>query len=110
VPSKLVEPSSIDKINQIDQTQNSYGFIGNRRKPFTILVWLASKGVPKSSTDATAGYFFYQTQDGFNFRSIDGLITQEPRKSFNDQKFSYTLDSFLYTSVYLLNQVVNKHL
>lgn len=86
----ITEYLKTDKINQIDQTQNSYGFIGNRRKPFTILVWLASKGVPKSSTDATAGYFFYQTQDGFNFRSIDGLITQEPRKSFNDQKFSYT--------------------
>jgi hypothetical protein len=52
---------------------------------------LASKGVPDSSKkDATAGCVFYQTQDGFNFRSIDNLISQPPRKSFNDKEFVYT--------------------
>ena len=30
----------------IDKTQNKYGFIGNMRKPFTVLTWLASKSVP----------------------------------------------------------------
>jgi len=66
-----------DKIDKIDKTQNKYGFIGNLRKPFTVLVWLASKGVPDiSKKDATAGCVFYQTQDGFNFRSIDNLISQ----------------------------------
>jgi hypothetical protein len=74
-----------DKIGKIDKTKNKYGFIGNLRKPFTVLVWLASKSVPDSSGDSTAGFVFYQTQDGFQFRSIDGLITQSAKA-----KYGYT--------------------
>ena len=67
------------KIN-IDKTMNLYGFLGNMKKPFTILTWLATKSVPGNSSgqSASAGYFFYETQDGFNFKSVDTLITQEP--------------------------------
>ena len=76
-----------DKINEIDKTQNPYGFIGNLKKPFTILTWLSSKGVPESSgKDASAGYLFYETQDGYNFKSLDDLITQDPY----EEKFVYT--------------------
>ena len=64
-----------DKIGVIDETQNQYGFFGNYRKPFRLLVWLASKAVP-ATKDAFAGFFFYQTKDGFNFRSIDSLISE----------------------------------
>lgn len=67
------------KIGTIEKSSNKYGFIGNTRKPFSILVWLASKTVPESSGSATAGFVFYQTQDGFNFRSIDGLIQQKSK-------------------------------
>ena len=61
----------------IDTTSNKYSFIGNLKKPFSVIIWLASKSVPNSSGDATAGFVFYQTQDGFNFRSIDEMIKQE---------------------------------
>ena len=37
---------SSNKLYDIDETQNPYGFIGNMKKPFTILTWLASKSVP----------------------------------------------------------------
>lgn len=66
-----------ENIEIIEKTSNKYGFIGNIRKPFTVLVWLASKAVPVKSGDGTAGFVFYQTQNGFNFRSIDSLITQK---------------------------------
>lgn len=78
------------KVGTIDKSSNKYGFIGNLRKPFTILVWLASKAVPESSGSATAGFLFYQTQDGFQFRSIDGLITQIPREDVNGNRVVYT--------------------
>ena len=71
-----------DKIGKIDKTSNKYGFIGNLKKPFTILVWLASKAVPETSKNATAGYLFYQTKDGFQFRAIDNLIAQEPKATY----------------------------
>ena len=81
--SIIKEYLKTDKIDKIDKTQNKYGFIGNLRKPFTVLVWLASKGVPDTSKkDATAGYVFYQTQDGFNFRSIDKLISQPSKATY----------------------------
>lgn len=63
----------------IEKSQNKYPFIGNSRKPFTTLVWLASKSVPVSSGNSSAGFVFYQTKDGFKFKSIDGLMKQEPK-------------------------------
>ena len=72
----LVSKKALD----VDKTMNPYGFFGNMKKPFTILTWLASKSVPGNSSgqSASAGYFFYETKDGFNFKSIDTLITKNP--------------------------------
>ena len=84
VKSILRDILKTDKFSDqsIEKAQNKYGFVGNLRKPFSVLVWLAAKSVPVSSGDATAGFFFYQTQDGFNFKSIDGLISQEPKATY----------------------------
>ena len=84
VKSILRDILKTDKFSDqsIEKAQNKYGFVGNLRKPFSVLVWLASKSVPESSGDATAGFFFYQTQDGFSFKSIDGLISQEPKATY----------------------------
>ena len=68
-----------EKALDIDKTKNSYGFIGNMRKPFNILTWLASKSVPEKGN---AGFLFFQTQDGFHFKSIDKLIDQEPKETY----------------------------
>ena len=69
-----------DKDVDIDETQNPYGFIGNMKKPFTTLTWLATKSVPGnvSGGSATAGYFFFETYLGYHFRSVDSLINQDP--------------------------------
>ena len=69
-----------EKNIDVDDTQNPYGFIGNLRKPFYLLTWLASKSVPAEvgGESSTAGYFFFETKDGYHFRSIDSLIRQEP--------------------------------
>jgi hypothetical protein len=71
------------KIGKLDKTQNKYGFIGNLRKPFTVCTWLSAKAVPgDTSGDGTAGFVFYQTKDGFQFRSIDGLMGQESKATY----------------------------
>ena len=69
-----------DKDVDIDETQNPYGFIGNMKKPFTTLTWLATKSVPGNvgGKSATAGYFFYETKEGYHFRSVDSLVSQDP--------------------------------
>ena len=69
-----------EKEVDVDETQNPYGFIGNLKKPFTIITWLAAKSVPGNvgGESATAGYFFFETKEGYHFRSIDSLIAQPP--------------------------------
>ena len=65
-----------------DNTSLNYNFIGNDRKPFYTCTWLASKAVPDKDVGTRAGYVFYQTRDGFNFRSIDKIFDGEPNKKF----------------------------
>ena len=74
--------------DDIEKSQNPYSFIGNLKKPFTTLVWLASKAVPVSSRDTTAGFVFYQTKDGFKFKSIDGLMKKAKDKNVPTYTYS----------------------
>jgi len=68
----------------IDDTSNTYNFMGNTKKPFYICTWLASKSIPTSSGENSgpAGYLFFQTRDGLCFKSIDGLFSKDPIKKF----------------------------
>jgi len=74
---------------EIDNTAVPYNFIGNDRKPFYVCTWLASKSIPDAATEdgkseigGAAGYLFFQTRDGYHFRSIDKIFTGEPKKKF----------------------------
>jgi len=99
------------KNEDIEKSQNSYSFIGNSRKPFTTLIWLASKAVPVSAKSSTAGFVFYQTKDGFKFKSIDELIEQEPRNKNNPYYYSeINLNENEYNNDYkILNYTTNKN-
>ena len=66
----------------VESTSGSYDFVGNLRKPFSTLISLASKSIPNKSGDATAGFVFFQTQDGFQFSSIDSLIKQKSKATY----------------------------
>ena len=78
----IVDYLQTSKNVEVDQSMNKYGFIGNMRKPFTVLTWLASKAVPEMEGDGTAGYVFYETQSGFKFKSIDKLISADSVGTF----------------------------
>ena len=74
---------------EIDKTAVPYNFIGNDRKHFYICTWLASKSIPEIATQdgksgiiGAAGYLFFQTRDGYHFRSIDKIFTGEPKKRY----------------------------
>ena len=78
---EIIEKYLLSQKNvNVDETQNPYGFIGNLKKPFTIITWLASKSVPGNvgGKSATAGYFFFETKEGYHYRSVDSLISQDP--------------------------------
>jgi len=67
----------------IEETTNTYNFIGNNKKPYYAMNWLSKKSVPNLSKAKgnTAGYFFYETAEGFKFKSIDSMLSQEKKKS-----------------------------
>ena len=69
---------SNDKID-IEPTKNSYGFVGKGRGALNIILDLCRRSVP---VKGDAGYFFYQTQDGFKYKSIDSLLSQEPKQKY----------------------------
>lgn len=65
-----------------DPGLNTYNFLGHAEKPFYICTNLAKKCVPElpDAWGKLAGYFFYETYEGFQFRSIDALFTQKPKR------------------------------
>ena len=67
---KLLAPS--DRIT-VDKTKNSEAFEGMGERPFELIRDLATRSAPESGA---AGYVFYEAVNGFNFRSIDKLLSQ----------------------------------
>ena len=67
----------------IEETSNNYNFLGNNKKPYYAMNWLSKKAVPnfEKAKGNTAGYFFFETSEGFKFKSIDSLLSQEKKKS-----------------------------
>jgi hypothetical protein len=91
------------KEENIEKTSNSYSFIGTVKKPFHILTWLGPKGIPTTTASGkngtkskgVSGFIFYENKDGFNFRSIDTLVSSTKNQSGssdkeNIPKYTYT--------------------
>ncbi|MHA1542059.1 MAG: hypothetical protein ACTSQH_03710 [Candidatus Hodarchaeales archaeon] len=80
----LADVLKTEELIDIDETQNSYNFLGNTRSPFYTCTWLASKSIPSSSgeTSGPGGFLFFQTRDGLCFKSIDKLFGKDPIKKF----------------------------
>ena len=73
----------------IEESANSYKWMGSMRKPFKVLEWLCPKSLSSRAGESdpdpkvypseqekargTMGFFFYENKDGFNFKSIDKL-------------------------------------
>ena len=64
----------------VDETSNSYSFTGKNDTPFDLMLYLAS--VSNAPSPSNPGYFFYQTKEGYKFKSIDKLIVQEPKGKY----------------------------
>jgi len=82
-----------EKKVEIEDTINNFNFFGNNKKSLYTINWLSKKGVSAKSQKlgTSAGYFFYETSEGFFFKSIDGLLEQEAKTKLI---FNETPDSF----------------
>ena len=73
-----------EKELDIEETSNDYNFVGNNKKPYYTMNWLSKFGVPEKDGKPgdTAGFFFWETSEGFKFKSIDTLFAQKSKKKF----------------------------
>ena len=80
----LKDKLKTEKELDIETTSNDYNFVGNNRKPYYTINWLSKFGVPEKEGKPgdTAGYFFWETSEGYKFKSIDSMFAQEPKKRY----------------------------
>ena len=77
------EDGTTTKTLDIEDTENNYNFFGLNKKPYYMLNYLSKASVPNTTNSGgnTAGFFFYETSEGYKFKSIDSLLSQEKKKS-----------------------------
>ena len=76
----LADQLGTEKQLHIEDTLDNYNFIGNLKKPFYLINWLSKKSTPQLNSDAlgkTAGFFFFETSEGYHFKSIDSLLDEQ---------------------------------
>ena len=84
--------------NLVDTTSNTLEFYGNYRRPFKLIGDLCRKAIPSTSGSSdegnggTAGYLFFETQDGYNFRSIDVIFKSDAELEYMMTPFKNGLD------------------
>ena len=70
-----------EKDIDIEETVLQINESPKNKKPFYIMNELSKKGVSAQNQKLgkSAGYFLYETYEGFKFKSIDGMLSQEPK-------------------------------
>lgn len=97
-PAIFNTKKSVEVGKDIEKTSNVYNFYGNNFRPFYVIHSLCNYSIPDipGAKGNTAGFFFFETSDGFKFKSIDGMLSE---KDYNGQ--NKNIKSFRY------NQTVN---
>ena len=73
---KILSDNSIKfESENVEDSSNSGNYIGNSKKISDAIIDLAKKAKPGKGSP---GFFFYENQEGHNFKSIDTLINQSP--------------------------------
>lgn len=82
VETILKEVLKTQKNLDVDTTLNSLSVLPTTTKPFYQVTWLGPRSVPdvQDAKGKLAGFLFYETYDGYKFKSIDKLFEQKPKK------------------------------
>ena len=84
----------------IEKTQNQDKVKGNHMGALDVIQKICKKCIPANGKDP--GYFFFETQDGYNFKSIDGLIKEGIKKFEDSLKYAYE-HTYYYFNAYVSN-------
>ena len=77
---------STDRGVIVESTKNKFSFISSYWSPFTMIQYLASKAIPaegKDSSNASAGYAFFENADGYVFQSYDKFANDAAKDKIN---------------------------
>lgn len=68
---------STNKIKKIEDTTGIYDFIIPKMKPFEAISWLSNYARPVSKNTMSADMLFFETKEGFNFRSLASMFEEK---------------------------------
>jgi hypothetical protein len=72
-----------------ESVANKYSFVGNQKRPIDIIQWLC----PKASASGTSfGFLFFETLDGYVFKSIDTLFNQPVSQTYTKSEIASSSD------------------
>lgn len=71
------------KIGNIEKTKGYTSFIVPNIKPFEAISWLSIYAQPSETQYKGADMLFFENRDGYNFRSIQSMVTDTPYNSYN---------------------------
>jgi hypothetical protein len=87
---KLKVPNN--KINNIESTTGLYDFVIPRLKPFEAISWLSTYARPANNGSVGADMLFFETKDGFNYRSLQSMFKEEPYATYKYQAQNIDMD------------------
>jgi hypothetical protein len=82
----LTEYLKVDssKIQKIEETYGVYDFVVPRMKPFEAISWLSTYARP-TGNKIGADMLFFETNDGFYFRSLQSMFKDQPYTTYKYQ-------------------------
>jgi hypothetical protein len=86
--SDIINEKIKGNINSVDTTSNTLDFYGNYRRPFKVIADLCRKSIfradgAKEGDEGSAGFLFWESQDGYNFRSIDSIFSDDAKHTYS---------------------------
>jgi len=74
------------KIQTIEQTFGINDFIVPQFKPFEAISWLSTYARPKGAGEVGADMLFFETKNGFNFRSLQSMFKDDIYSTYKYQQ------------------------
>jgi hypothetical protein len=83
----LVEQLKVNskKIYEIQETTGVYDFLVPRLKPFDAISWVSTYARPAKTDLVGADMLFFETKEGFIFKSIQSMVKQNPYTTYKYQ-------------------------
>ena len=91
----LKEELKTEKELDIEPTINTRNFTAYHKKPIILLNWLSKQSVSSEhqTLGKSAGYFLFETAEGYKYKSIDGLLNQNNQKQKKSYIYNNTPDT-----------------